>query len=66
VSGAVSDSFERKQKHRDALAVVLTAAAKDGALGEEALLKGFADVLDVVPDVCIDVPQVCGLVSRSL
>lgn len=58
VSGALSDSFERKQKHRDALAVVLAAGAKDGALDEAALLKGFGDVLDAVPDVCIDVPQV--------
>lgn len=58
VSGALSDSFERKQKHRDALAVVLTAGAKDGALDEAALLKGFGDVLGAVPDVCIDVPQV--------
>lgn len=58
VSEAVNDSFERKQKHRDALGVVLAAGAKDGALSEEALLKGFGDVLDMVPDVCIDVPQV--------
>ncbi|CAM9691739.1 unnamed protein product [Scytosiphon promiscuus] len=66
VSGAVSDSFERKQKHRDALAVVLTAAAKDGALTEEAILKGFGDVLDVVPDVCIDVPQAVTYVASAL
>lgn len=58
MSGALSDSFERKQKHRDALAVVMAAGAKDGALDEAALLKGFGDVLDAVPDVCIDVPQV--------
>ncbi|CAN0160944.1 unnamed protein product, partial [Ectocarpus sp. 12 AP-2014] len=35
VSEAVNDSFERKQKHRDALGVVLAAGAKDGALSEE-------------------------------
>ena len=58
VSGALSDSFERKQKHRDALAVVLTAGAKDGCLDEASVVKGFQDVLDAVPDVCIDVPQV--------
>lgn len=58
VSGALGDSFERKQKHRDALGVVLAAGAKAGALNQEALLKGFGDVLDVVPDVCIDVPRV--------
>ena len=58
MSGAISDSFERKQKHRDALAVVLAAGAKDGVLDEAALLKAFGDVLDAVPDVCIDVPQV--------
>ena len=58
MSEALSDSFERKQKHRDALAVVLAAGAKDGALDEAALVKAFNNVLDAVPDVCIDVPQV--------
>eukprot|EP00903_Cladosiphon_okamuranus_P012976 g12110.t1 len=66
VSGALSDSFERKQKHRDALAVVLAAGAKDGALDEAALLKAFEDVLDTVPDVCIDVPQAAQYVATAL
>ena len=58
VSGAVNDAMERKQKHRDALAVVLAAGAKDGVLTEDSLMRGFNDVLDIVPDLCIDVPQV--------
>lgn len=61
VSEALSDSMERKQKHRDALGVVLAAGAKEGLLvgGEGgSLLRGLSDVLDGVPDVCIDVPQV--------
>ncbi|CAN0167845.1 unnamed protein product [Ectocarpus sp. 4 AP-2014] len=66
VSEAVNDSFERKQKHRDAVGVVLAAGAEDGALSEEALLKGFGDVLDMVPDVCIDVPQATQYVASAL
>eukprot|EP00752_Nemacystus_decipiens_P002138 g2038.t1 len=66
VSEALSDSFERKQKHRDALTVVLEAGAKDGALDEEVLLKGFNNVLDAVPDVCIDVPQAAQYVATAL
>lgn len=61
VSEAVSDSMERKQKHRDALGDVLLAAAREGILSEEALAKGVKDVLEVVPDLCIDVPQVIAL-----
>lgn len=58
MSGAVSDSLERKQGFRDALGVVLEAGAKEGALSQKALLKGFEDVLGTVPDVYLDVPQV--------
>ena len=58
VSGAVTDAMERKQKHRDALGVVLSAGAKEGMLTAEAILKGLGDVLELVPDLCIDVPQV--------
>lgn len=65
VSEAVTDAMERKQKHRDALGVVLAAGAKDGSLTAEALLKGLEDVLELVPDVCIDVPQVCVCVSSE-
>lgn len=41
--------------------MVLVAGAKEGLLVEEALLKGLNDVLDILPDVCIDVPQVCNM-----
>lgn len=64
VSEAISDAMERKQKHRNALAVVLHAGAKDGALTREALLKGINDVLELVPDVSIDVPQVYTTLDR--
>ncbi|CAN0152737.1 unnamed protein product [Laminaria digitata] len=57
--------MERKQKHRDALGVVLAAGAKDGALTAEALLKGLGDVLELVPDVCIDVPQAAKYVAAA-
>lgn len=36
----------------------MLAAAKEGILTQEDLSKGFNDVLDLVPDVSIDVPQV--------
>lgn len=65
VSEAVSDSMERKQKHRDALGVVLLAGAKEGALAEAALLKGVNDVLELLPDVCIDVPQVGNVLDEE-
>ncbi|CAM9611619.1 unnamed protein product [Pylaiella littoralis] len=66
VSGAVSDSLERKQGFRDALGVVLEAGAKEGALSQKALLKGFEDVLGTVPDVYLDVPQVSQYVATAL
>ncbi|CAM9283329.1 unnamed protein product [Ascophyllum nodosum] len=65
VSGAVNDAMERKQKHRDALAVVLAAGAKDGVLTEDSLMRGFNDVLDIVPDLCIDVPQATTYVAAA-
>lgn len=37
---------------------VILAAAKDGILSQEVLVKGLQDVLETVPDVAIDVPQV--------
>lgn len=40
--------------------VVLVAGAKAGLLDEETLSKGINDVLEVVPDLAIDVPQVNG------
>lgn len=39
---------------------VLVAGAKEGLLSADVLSKGINDVLEIVPDVCIDVPQVQG------
>lgn len=43
--------------------IVIVEAAKTGTLDQATLTKGLKDVLELIPDVSIDVPQVrvCGM-----
>ncbi|CAM8904540.1 unnamed protein product [Rhodiola kirilowii] len=68
----VTDSFERKDMHRDLLTRLLINLSKppSGILSQQDLLKGFESVLSTLEDTVTDAPRapefLCHIVAKSV